>query len=122
MYFFDTYAFVEIYKGNSNYSKYVNSRFITTSLNLMELYNAILKESSKNVAEPIFQKYLNKCVYITPNILKEAVEFRLKFIKKTKYRLSYIDAIGYVTAKRLNIKFLTGDVGFKNLPNVEFVK
>lgn len=122
MYFFDTYVLVEIYKGNPNYAKHLNSRFVTTLLNLMELYNTILKESSKNIAEPIFQRYLNKCVHITPSTLKEAVEFRLDFIKKTKYRISYVDAIGYIIAKKLNIKFLTGDEAFKNLENVEFIK
>jgi uncharacterized protein len=42
---------------------------------------------------------------------------------KTKHRkLSIPDAIGYTIAKRLEIKFLTGDEDFKNYDNVEFVK
>ena len=36
--------------------------------------------------------------------------------------MSMPDAIGYVIAKRLEIKFVTGDNDFKDIPNVEFVK
>ncbi len=32
------------------------------------------------------------------------------------------DCIGYIFAKQLGIKFLTGDKEFENLDNVEFVK
>ena len=32
------------------------------------------------------------------------------------------DCIGYIMAKKLNIKFLTGDKEFENFLNVEFVK
>ena len=42
---------------------------------------------------------------------------------KSKNRnLSIPDAIGYTVAKRLNIKFLTGNEDFRNFDNVEFVK
>ena len=32
------------------------------------------------------------------------------------------DCIGYILAKNIGIKFLTGDKEFENLDNVEFVK
>ena len=32
------------------------------------------------------------------------------------------DCVGYVVAKRVGVKFLTGDREFKDMPNVEFVK
>ena len=38
-YFFDTYAFFEIITGNKSYMKFINGiNFVTTKLNLMELY------------------------------------------------------------------------------------
>ena len=33
-----------------------------------------------------------------------------------------VDCIGYMTAKRLGVKFLTGDREFEGMDNVEFVK
>ena len=37
-YFFDTYALVEVVKGNENYKKYADLTFTTTTLNLSEFY------------------------------------------------------------------------------------
>ena len=51
--------------------------------------------------------------------IKEANEFKLKYRKKT---LSVPDPLGYITAKRLRITFLTGDLQFKGVSGVEFVK
>ena len=42
--------------------------------------------------------------------------------KNKNKQLSIPDAIGYIIANRLNIKFLTGDEAFRNIENVEFVK
>lgn len=122
IYFFDTYALIEISKGNINYSEYINSRVITTILNLMEFYSILLKESNKDIAEQKFNTYLKNCVEIDPEVVKKSVRFRLEFIAATGFKISYVDAIGYVIAKKLNIPFLTGDMAFKDLPNVEFVK
>ena len=43
-------------------------------------------------------------------------------LKTTKRNLSIPDAVGYTVAKRLGIKFLTGDTDFEDMENVEFVK
>ncbi len=122
IYFFDTYALVELNRGNPNYARFKGSKIIITLLNLMEFYSYLLKEISKEIAENKFKTYLDNCIDITPEIIKDAVEFRIRFIEKTKFKISYIDAIGYIIAKKLNIKFLTGDNAFKYLDNVEFVK
>ncbi len=53
--------------------------------------------------------------------IKEAMKMRLR-LKAGKTSLSYADALGYHLAKKLGMKFLTGDDAFKHLPNVEFVK
>jgi len=36
--------------------------------------------------------------------------------------LSYAGALGYVIAKRMRVRFLTGDDTFDGVENVEFVK
>ena len=121
-YFFDSYALIEINKGNNNYNKYKYVRVVTTLLNLMEFYYALLKLIDKEIANIKFQGYLINCIEIKPEIIREATEFRYDFNQKAKFKISYIDAIGYIFAKKLNIKFLTGDQAFKNLDNVEYVK
>jgi len=118
-YYFDTYALVEINKGNPNYQKYLDSRLITSILNLMEFYHMLVREGNKEIAEIKFDKYLKSCVRLTPVVIKEAVEFRLHFIKETKFKISYVDAVGYVIAKKLGVKFLTGNESFRK---VEFAK
>ena len=66
-----------------------------------------------------YEKFLPYCVEITDHDIKRACEFRLQ--NKNK-ELSYIDCIGYIIAVEKKIKFLTGDEGFRNIGNVEFVK
>jgi predicted nucleic acid-binding protein len=43
-------------------------------------------------------------------------------MKKEKKNLSYVDALGYIIAGKLGIKFLTGDNAFGGMENVEYVK
>ncbi|MEK6895064.1 MAG: PIN domain-containing protein [Nanoarchaeota archaeon] len=118
-YFFDTYAFFEIIKQNLNYSNYLNVGVITTRLNLMELHYRILREVGKEEADFHFNRLLPFCVDFTDNEIKEANFFKLKNKKK---RLSYVDCLGYILARRRNILFLTGDKEFENFKGVEFVK
>ncbi|MBS3093542.1 PIN domain-containing protein [Candidatus Pacearchaeota archaeon] len=119
-YFFDSFAFFEIIRGNPNYSKFsTNTSIITTKMNLMELYYWLLRREGKEMADKYYEKFLPYCVEITDHDIKRACEFRLQ--NKNK-ELSYIDCIGYIIAVEKKIKFLTGDEGFRNIGNVEFVK
>lgn len=119
-YFFDTYAFFEIIKGNLNYEGYSKGvSLITTKLNLMELYYWLLMRKGKETAEKYYQEFLPFCVGIDDEEIKKACEFRLEYKNKD---LSYIDCIGYILSKLNGVKFLTGDKQFEDLNNVEFVK
>jgi len=119
-FFFDTYALFEIIKENENYSKYVKGvGVITTILNLMELHYALLRTVGKIEANRHFDRLLPFSFEVSNEIIKEANE--LKFLNK-KLKLSYADCIGYVIARSMNIKFLTGDNQFKDFAGVEFVK
>ena len=53
------------------------------------------------------------------DVLIKAAEMKFKFLKE---RLSFIDCIGYILAKKHGALFLTGDERFRNKENVEFVK
>lgn len=119
-FFFDTYALLEIISGNPNYRIYMSGiSVITTKLNLMELHYCLLRTSGKTKADFYFDAFNEFCVKYNDDIVKEANELKLTFNKRD---LSYVDCIGYVLAKRLGIKFLTGDKQFRDLDNVEFVK
>jgi len=119
MFFFDSFALIEIIKGNKNYKKYLNEIPITTKLNLMELYYYLLKETNEEKANFYYNFYLPFCISISDNVIKNSMKFKLKFKNKN---LSYVDCIGYILSLELGIKFLTGDKEFKGLKNVEYVK
>jgi hypothetical protein len=121
MYFFDTYALVELVKGNPLYRKYSFGKNVTTKYNLIELYYTLLRLFDVQVAERYFTFFNTACVQVGDDILKSAMMFRLEQRKK-KNLISYIDCIGYFVAHTHNLRFLTGEKHFKNLPNVEYVK
>lgn len=117
--FFDSYALLETYKGNKNYEKYKQVNVVTSYLHLYELYYNLKKEYEEEEIKDFYQFLQNFCINLEFEWIPEAVEFR--FLYKNR-DLSYADCLGYVIAKNLGIKFLTGDKQFKDLPNVEFVK
>jgi len=119
-FFFDTYAFYELIKGNLNYKEYDKEIVVlTTKLNLMEIHYGLLRDEGKEVADHYYNQFLKFCIEIDDDTIKEANEFRLKNYRRD---LSYVDCIGYIIAKKFNAKFLTGDEQFKYFDNVEFVK
>ena len=47
----------------------------------------------------------------------------MKFRRENKSQnFSFFDCVGYLYAKEVNVKFVTGDKEFRNLPHVEFIK
>ena len=118
--FFDTYALYGIALGSENYKKYRHGlRLITTIMNIYELYYRLVQDNFLSEAEIFFEKFLPDCVDIAPKSIKEAALFRLQ---NKKLNLSYVDALGYIIAKKHDCLFLTGDEAFRKLQNVEFVK
>lgn len=121
-YFYDSYALIEYINANPSFKKYFQELGgITTKLNLMELYYAILKDVNKEKADCAFDSLLPLTVEISDETLKQAMSLRLK-LKQQKVDASYVDAIGYQLSLEMGIKFLTGDKDFKGLKSVEFVK
>ena len=119
MYFFDTYAIIEVLKGNPNYAHYEDFIFIVTHLNIGELYLYFLRANDRAEAEKRLNEISFNILPLTTKLTKSAVEF--KHVHRAK-KLSWADCIGYATAQQFSMKFLTGDSQFKGLPSVEFVK
>lgn len=118
-YFFDTYALVEIVKGNPAYTNYVGARGHTTLLNLYELYVQILKSHGEEIAKKEFEKFKSILFEAKDAHIFSAASFKLRD-KKTHF--SYTDALGYAIAKAEGFEFVTGDNEFRNLPNVQFIR
>ena len=117
IFFFDTYALFEIIKGNENYTKYAKVGGVTTIFNIAEFNYNLKKERSKEEANKITDDFKSKTIKVEWEDVKKATDLKIK-----QKDLSIPDAIGYTVAKRLEIKFLTGDDDFKDFYNVEFVK
>jgi len=117
-YLFDTYAIIEIIKGNINYKKFIDKNIVINNFIFSELCYFLFGNKY-----PESDKYLNRykkfISSINPTTIIKAMKFRYNNKKK---EMSMTDCISYFMAKELGIKFLTGDKEFENLENVEFAK
>lgn len=106
-------------KGNPAYARFKYAKIIITVFNLVELHYKLLRDFSSQLADQALHKYSDYVIDIDTETIKEANEFKLQHKQK---RLSVPDAMGYITAQKYGIKFLTGDKHFKNINEVEFVR
>lgn len=118
-YFLDTYAMIEIVKGNKAYEKFSEQELFTCIFNLYEFYFSLLRNFNEEVAKKFFSEFKSKTIEIEDSHIFSASKSKLKHIKK---KLSYSDCLGYAIALDYGMRFLTGDNEFKNFENVEFVK
>src|SRR3989338_8040231 len=115
LYFADTYAIIEVVRGKPNFKRFLDCNLVTSLWNLTELYYNLLKEGDKETAYFFFMLYYKYQIAITPLSIFHGSAFKLTYRKEN---LSYVDCIGYARAKELGIKFLTGDIKFKDKENV----
>ncbi len=118
-YFFDSYAIIEILEGNKRLDPYKDACIITTRLNLFEVFYFILRQGREKEYPNFLEEYNKFTAHFDVDIISKAVKLKHAFKKRG---LSMTDCIGYILAKQLRIKFLTGDREFRDLENVEFVK
>lgn len=116
---FDTYALIEIIKGNKNYTRYISVKMVITESILAELCFNILREHGSEKASYYVDKFSPFVMSLDKEVIKKAMLYRLKNLKSN---ISITDCTAYYLAKDLNIKFLTGDKEFKNKESVEFVR
>ncbi len=122
-YYADTYALVEILKGNPAYKRYADEELVTSEFNMLELAYALTKDYDEEKTVKILRVVRAFVTVVQPRDedYTKASVLRLELRKQGK-NLSLIDALGYVLAKRLGMAFLTGDREFRNLDRVEYVK
>jgi uncharacterized protein len=117
-YFFDTYALIEMIRGNPDYSSFVDEVIHTTALNLGELHYRFLRDGKPNPGL-WYLEFRDNCIPVEISSIRDAMEFKYRYRKR---KLSFIDAVGYATARENGLVFLTGDEGFRGLEGVEMVK
>ncbi len=117
VYFFDAYALIEILKQNPVYKPFANIKFVTTRLNLFEVYHKLLTDHGKETADPFLENYYPYARPLDRKTLRAAAHLKLR-----KKKLTVNDCIGYALAQRLSIPFLTGDSTFQGMEGVEYVK
>ena len=121
--FADTYALIELLKGNPNYENYSQADLIATEFNILELTYALFRDFGRDEAAKVVKLIRDKIKILPtedPDYL-DASEFR-KSANKTGKKLSLIDALGYSCSKKLWIEFLTGYREFIEMENVEYIK
>jgi predicted nucleic acid-binding protein len=118
MFLYDTYAIIEIIEGNENYEGYLDKRIIINDFIFAELSYVLIREGYPD-SDKYIQKYMKYVIHVSPDLIKKAMEFRYKNKEKG---MSVTDCISYFQARKLGIRFLTGDKEFEDLDNVEFVK
>ena len=116
-YFFDTYALIEIRKGNDAYAKYLDVSFFLTKFNLFEYHQYLLRAGREAEADEETEGFLPQVVEFGIEVIEKASRLREKHHDKN---LSMTDCIGYVYAKENSLVFVTGDREMKDWDNAEF--
>jgi uncharacterized protein len=118
LYFFDTYALIEVLESRINYAKFVECKSLVTKLNLFELCFYLYRTGVDDATcKRILSSYRGSCVEYGLDVVEHAAKMKI-----CNRSLSMTDCIGYQVAQEYGIKFLTGDKEFENVEGVEYVK
>lgn len=121
--FADTYALIELLKGNPNYEDYSQAYLVATEFNIFELTYALFRDFGRDEAAKVVSLMRDKIeiVLTEDSDYLSASEFR-KSTNRSGKKLSLVDALGYSCSRKLGIRFLTGDKEFSEMENVEYIK
>ena len=108
-YFFDSSAIIDLINNQKEISRFAEERIITNALNIAEIHNFFLREHGEQTADYWVSKPDFLIISISINIAVEASKFKHE---NKKENLSYADCIGYVTAIKNKLIFLTKDSKF----------
>ncbi len=120
-YLWDTYAIILLIQGNDMVEKYLDSEGITTTLNISELCAYLLREEMNCEIVSTVAEAFTVIEKIPVDIAINAAKLRHKKRQDGK-KWSYVDSIGYILARRIGARFLTGDKEFEGERNVEFIE
>ena len=118
----DSYAIIEMVRGNPRYLTYRRDPAVTILPNLVEAYYVLASQERVDLARTCLETLHPIVVPIPISSIPMAMEFRLKVRGTTGERFSYADALGYSLALSLGFGFLTGAHEFEDFPSVEFLR
>lgn len=125
MIIFDTYAWIEYFRGSPPGKKVQifldNEDVITPSLVLVELSVKAAKEGWDFEKHLRFIQAHSLIIGISENVVKQSGKLYVMMRKKHS-QFGLIDAVIFLTGKERNARILTGDPHFKGLDNVEFLE
>ena len=119
MYFFDSYALVELINNSSSFNKFQGSPIVTSAINIAETHSVLLTLLSEDKATQAVEDM--NVVLVEPD-QKIAIAASLFRFHNKKMKLSYADCLGYCLARSKNLLFVTGDDAFNDMEVVEFIK
>lgn len=122
--FYDSYAVLAYINGENAYVKYFDDKEVSgtlTKLNLMEIYFRTAKLHGHKAARQIIDRFSRYLIDFDIGDIAGSMRLREELMKK-RTDISYVDALGFYLAKKMQILFLTGDRQFRELDGVRFVK
>jgi hypothetical protein len=122
MFFLDSYAVVEMARGNPSYRPFGREPVITMRAKLLEVYYILAQSGEAALADSTLKLLGPHSVDLPVELISRVAEFRLRKKGATGRRFSYADADGYVYARENGYEFLTGAEEFEGLPCVRFVR
>lgn len=126
-YLLDTYAWIEYFLGSEEGESVKNiiekEKTSTSIISIAEL-------SDKYYRENLIEEWKKRFLFIINNskivdlslIIAQNVGKTKKKLREQENTVGLADAIIYETAKKLRSKIVTGDIHFRNLENVIFLK
>jgi hypothetical protein len=122
MFFLDSYAIIEMARGNPAYRPYTKVPSVTSRSNLLEMFYILAQADEEALAQAALQALGPHSIELSVDLVPVVAEFRLRHLGSTGRRFSYADAFGYVYARENGFEFLTGAHEFEGLPGVRFVR
>jgi hypothetical protein len=115
----DTYALVEIHDENPDFLPYLEKEFIIPNIIMAEFYGIIFRNYNEQTANYLLKKFQPFIMNVSFDTIIKSVNFR--YLNKAK-NFSFFDAVGYTFARENHMTFVTGDLAFKEIEGVEFIK
>jgi hypothetical protein len=122
MYFLDSYAIIEMARGNRGYLPYRSEPSITARAHLLEVYYILVQQGDEGLASAALRALGPQAIELPLELIPKIALFRLRQLGATGRRFSYVDALGYVYARENGYTLLTGAHEFEGLLDVAFVR
>jgi hypothetical protein len=122
MFFLDSYAIIEMAKGNPRYLRFRSEPGLTARANLLEVYSILAQQGDEDLARACLRTLGPRAAELPLELIPKVARFRLDQLGATGRRFSYVDASGYVYARENGYTLLTGVHEFEGLPDVAFVR